>query len=475
MARFATLKACGEILARYREVAAHAWRNRKLNPQPDYARGEAQFLPAALALQETPPPAAPRVAMWLIMSLAAIALTWAILGQIDIVASAPGKVVPDDRSKLIQSVETATVTAIHVTDGQAVKAGDKLIELDATLATAERDKLAGELGLARLQVARGEALLDALRGGAVPALANIPGVAPEREAEARRQLQGQVEEYLAKRARFQAEIDRRQAEIETARKLVARLEQTAPIAARRAADYKDLMEKNFISQHGYLEREQTRIEQESELALQKNRINELEAALRESRNQSAAYTAELRRVTLESIQDGQQKIAAATQDHLKADSRSRQMTLTAPVDGVVQQLATHTIGGVVTPAQPIMVVVPSQASVEIEALLENRDIAFVRPGQLAEIKIDAFPYTKYGTLPGRVVTVSRDAAQDEKRGLVFPVVIKLERTAIRVDDKDIRITPGMAVSAEIKTGKRRVIEYFLSPLMEYSSESLRER
>ena len=151
------------------------------------------------------------------------------------------------------------------------------------------------------------------------------------------------------------------------------------------------------------------------------------------------------------------------------------MTLTAPVDGVVQQLAIHTIGGVVTPAQALLALVPRENALEVEAVLENKDIGFVYAGQDATVKLETFLFTRYGTIPGKVRVVSNDAANDEKRGLIYPVRVQLARTTMQIENKTVNLSPGMAATVEIKTGTRRVIEYFLSPLLQYANESLRER
>ncbi|BBA32640.1 HlyD family secretion protein [Methylocaldum marinum] len=151
------------------------------------------------------------------------------------------------------------------------------------------------------------------------------------------------------------------------------------------------------------------------------------------------------------------------------------MTLAAPVDGVVQQLAVHTVGGVVTPAQPLLVIVPRDNPLEVEAFIQNKDIGFVNAGQEAEVKIETFPFTKYGTIPAKVMQVSNDAIQDEKRGLIYAARVALSHATMVVEEKAVNLTPGMAVTVEIKTGKRRLIEYFLSPLLQYEDESLRER
>ena len=151
------------------------------------------------------------------------------------------------------------------------------------------------------------------------------------------------------------------------------------------------------------------------------------------------------------------------------------MQLRAPVAGTVQQLAVHTVGGVVTPAQPLLAVVPSEDGLEIEATVLNKDIGFVRPGQRATVKIDSFPYTRYGYLEASVESVSHDAAQDEKAGLVFPARVKLASAVLQVDGTAVQLSPGMSLNVEIKTGRRRLIDYLLSPLQSHAQESLRER
>jgi len=142
---------------------------------------------------------------------------------------------------------------------------------------------------------------------------------------------------------------------------------------------------------------------------------------------------------------------------------------------VVQQLAVHTLGGVVTPAQQLMVIVPENKELELDTLLLNKDVGFVLPVQPVEVKVDSFPYTCYGTLQSEVKHVSRDAIDDPKQGLVFPARIRLFNDTLTVDGKPVRLSAGISVNVEIKTGRRRVIDYLLSPLQQYQSEAMRER
>ena len=468
-------QAFADLFKRYAKIFRHAWSQRSETDTPALQAHEAQFLPAALALRDTPVHPAPRITLWLIIAFAVIAVLWATFGRIDVVATAVGKIIPNDRTKVIQPMETAVVKAIHVRDGQAVTLGQVLIELDATTAAADSERLRNEALTARLEALRAEALLAALAGGRAPRLQALDGVDAGRLLAEQSQTTGQYQEYQARQLQLQAEIARRRAELQATQDQVVKLEQTAPIARQRAQDYQKLVKENFISQHGYLEREQARIEQEQDLASSRSKVAEIRAALMEAQQQQATLTAETRRQLLDQHNLAVQKAASLEQEWVKADQRGRLMYMTAPVAGTVQQLAVHTVGGVVTPAQPLMVIVPKDNVLEVEAMLPNKDIGFVNPGQDAEVKVETFPFTKYGTIHGTITQVSSDAIQDEKLGLIYSTRVKLARDTLRVENKTVRLTPGMAVTVEVKTGKRRVIEYFLSPLMQVTSESLRER
>lgn len=472
----ARLRACAlrALAARHLLCLRQAWAVRDQLDDGYLRRDEAEFLAGALALQKSPPPPAPRVAIGLLMTLALLAVLWAVIGQIDIVATAPGKLVPSGRSKPVQAIETASVKAIHVHDGETVRAGALLLELDATIPAADVDRIEGEFVAARLQALRARALLVAQAGDRLPAL-SAPGLPEARVREASRQAEGMLAEYRAKHARLRADIDRRESELRSTQEQVGKLERTLPMASRRAQDLKELSEGGFVSRHAWMEREQARLEQEGELATLKSRLSEIRAALRESHGQRESLIAEARRQWLDAAAEGEQKAAALQQELLKARARKRLTEIRAPIDGTVQQLAVNTVGGVVTPAQALMLLVPERQSVEVDALLENKDVGFVRPGQDVELKVEAFPHTRFGTIPAKIVHVSRDAVNDEQRGLAYQVKIRPARAVMEVEGRLLPLHPGMAVVAEIKTGKRRVIEYFLSPLLEHTSESLRER
>jgi hemolysin D len=296
-----------------------------------------------------------------------------------------------------------------------------------------------------------------------------------RQSELDEQLQAEWLDISAKLARLGAEHARRQAEIATVRELIAKLEATLPIAKAREADFKSLTDQGFISAHAGQDRTRERIEQERDLATQQARLVEAQSTLTESDQTRIAYTAEALRLLSERHTQANLKRQQLIQELGKNEQRSRLTQLTAAVAGTVQQVAVHTEGGVVTPAQVLMIIVPKDAEVTAEVTVDNKDIGFVNAGDAAQIKLETFPFTRYGTIDARVKSVTADAVNDEKKGAIFPATLTLGKATIDIDGKRINLSPGMNVTAEIKTGKRRVIEYLLSPVQRAMKESLGER
>ncbi|MBT2335582.1 HlyD family type I secretion periplasmic adaptor subunit [Variovorax paradoxus] len=469
-----------ELLGRYRAVFRAAWQHRHELAGPRRLSDEAAFLPAALSLQDTPVHPAPRRLAFALIALFLIALTWAIFGQVDIVAVAPGRIIVSERTKVIQPLEVSVVKRVLVKDGDHVEAGQALVELDPTTANADKTSIDEQLKSAQSEVLRTRALLQALNAPTTPRAPELGKSLPNGWTEVdltatRAQLSDEWSDITAKLAKAASEINRRQAEIATVREMVAKLETTVPIAKQREADFHQLANQGFMSSHANQDRTRERIELERDLATQRARLAEANATLRESENTKAAYIAETKHSLRTREAAAELKRQQGTQDLAKAGQRERLTTLKAPVPGTVQQLAAHTEGGVVTEAQPLMVIVPDGAQVTAEVTLENKDIGFVSPTQDAAIKLETFPYTRYGTVNATVKTVTADAVNDEKRGAIFPVTLSLSSTTIDVDGKPIKLSPGMNLTAEIKTGKRRVIEFLLSPVQRATSESLRER
>lgn len=440
------LQAARELWQRYTAIFGHFWKIRRELSGGLFRPQEAEFMPAALAIQEKPVSKSVLLTSRLILAMVVFIFVWACIGKMDIVVNATGKVIASDYTKSIASVEVAAVRALYVHEGQSVKAGDVLLELDSSSADAEDSKASGITMEARLQVARSQALIDAIDTLQPPKLSRPAGVSDAQWLAAPGQLSSQYRDFRSKVDRLDGEI--------------ARYRSTLPLAAQRASDYLLLSKTQDVSHHAWLEKEQARAD--------------LEGQLTDARHQRAALVSQTRKEAWDALTEGRKAAAANLQDAQRAQEHSKLLKLLAPVDGTVQQLTVHTVGGVVPAAQPLMLIVPAQHQLEIEAFIENKDVGFVRVGQRAAVKIDAFDYTKYGTLQAKVTHVSRDAIQDEKKGLLYSTKVLLDQTSLSGDGK-LPVSVGMSVNVEMKTGERRVIEYFLSPLLQYKRESLSER
>jgi len=461
-------------LARLQDHAGKAYRRleknldtvRRLIPANDDL-AETQFLPAALELIETPPSPAGRGLLYTICALFVIALSWSVLGKVDLVATAPGKIIPGGKVKVIQPLEIGIVSRIDVTEGQTVKAGDLLVEIDPTGSRAEAQRLSQELIENQVEAARlsatareGTSIDDAEKEflGAVP-----PQADPDLVERQRALLRSALSQQAAVLAGIDSDI--------------AKLNTTLPLIRQRAHMRRQLIREGYSSRMDASKEQQNLIENEQALVGDKQKREEA--------------VAKFSATTLTDLAGAQRKADDTEQQLIKAQDLAGHRTLTAPVDGVVQQLAIHTVGGVVTPAQELMVVVPQGATLEIEAMIRNGDIGFVREGQAAEIKLETFPFTRYGLLHGRVLNVSRDAVQAPKakgdaatenvnspppvQETSYTARISLDRDTMHVDGQDVPLTPGMAVTAEIKTGRQRIIDYLLDPLRRYRHDSFQER
>lgn len=433
---------------------------------------EREFLPAALEIQETPPSPIGRLITGVIILFFLTAIIWATLGKVDIIAVARGHIIPNGHSKVIQPLEIGTIRQIHVAEGDKVEQGQVLIELDAQTALADRQRLDQEIATLDDEINRLKQLESWLAQEPSQQQQEIDTGLPALQ---QRLLLSQWREYLARIDTLIKEQNKIEAEKAGIAQQVKKLVATLPILTRRAKNLQKLSSKKYLAEEQYLEMEQARLEMQHDLATNRKRTEELQEAIATIDSRIDQTEKEFRSQTLLQLQEAQQQRAALRQERIKAEQRVRAQTLKAPIPGVVQQLTVHTIGGVVTPAQQLMVIVPDGDNLEIEAMIENKDIGFLQEGQPAEVKIDAFPFTKYGIIDGRLTDISNDAVANENLGLIYKARVQMKSSEIQVDERRVKLNPGMTVAVEVKTGKRRVIEYFLAPLLRYRQESIRER
>jgi hemolysin D len=446
------------------------WRDyRKYIDDNEQFRLDRTYLPAVIEIQDSPPSPTSRYLLWGTFSFIGLALLWGTIGRIDIIATGQGKTVPTGRVKVIQPLQTAVVKAIYVQDGQNVKAGEKLVDLDVTMTGADAERARQDLTLTEADIAR----LQALHDGKMPAFP-VSLTTIDRGTEDNLFHQAR-QKHVAEMANLKQQLAQKKHEREEAQAEAARLSKTLPLVSERAASYSRLAKKGYVAKNQYVSIEEQRLQTQYDLQSQRAKVEETTAAIAGIEEQINATEAAFQHDTLNELNDKSQKRAGLAQDLAKAEELNRLQNLTSPIDGTVQELKVHTIGGVVTPAQELMKVVPHEDALEAEVMIPNRDIGFVHEGQPVRVKFEAYPFTKYGVIDGTVKKLSLDAIQDEKLGLLYVARIALNKTTLQVDDNEVSLTPGLSLTAEIKTGKRRIIDYFLSPIEEYGSESIRER
>jgi hemolysin D len=460
-------------------------------------RIELAFLPAALEVIDTPASPTARYTAAAIAAFFTAAVTWSILGHVDIIATAPGTVIPAGKTKTVQSLEAGVVKSILVQDGDHVRAGQTLVELDVVAAAAERDRYARDLRRARLDVAGLQALREAFAGGEpLDRFAPPAGLPPAEIDIERAAIVARHAGQREKLADLAQQVLEKEAEAGENAASISRLQALLPIAQQKRDLYRSLLNVQFTNRTAWLDAEAAYTDDQSQLLVQQRKTPEVLAQAESLRRQLAQARADYVKGVLQDLADAEQKQGDLEQQVAGAAHKAEQTVLTAPIDGTVQQLAIHTVGGVVTPAQPLMQVVPDGGPVLIEARVKNRDIGFVSPGQPVEVKVETFQFTQYGLLTGHVTDVSHDAVpeidhhskRDGKDGQKvedgdapepslsdYVAHVVLERTSLLVDGHEQNLAPGMAVTVETKTGRRSVIYFLLSPLVKVLKDTGRER
>lgn len=447
-----------------------AWRN-KVRPQEHY-----EFLPAYLELMERPPSPSARMTAAVVVCSVLITVIWAWFGQLDMHVVAPGELVLPSRSQEIQPYLASEVVAIHVRNGQAVKAGDPLLTLNSVGTQQELHLYQDKLVNQRLDTACYQALLnDDPQWKSVGPIAAAESQVAESRAYCLslwHHYQSEIAEADASLAKNDSDQAARRADIQVLKKLQENNQQ-------RLAAYRQLAASQAQSRDALLKYESEALSTERDLTRQVSELAVLKAERLSLNGRRSNFIARNRRDWHEKLKALINNLPDVEQGLEKALEHQRLQVLRAPLDGLVQKLAVYTIGGVVQPAQTLLLITPPDAAQRAEVRIENKDIGFIRPGEEVTIKVDAFPYSRYGTLQGTVLSLSRDAIPRERNeGMgaqsVFPAQIELQQNYITVDNQEVPLTAGMSIQANIKVGKRRVIDYVFSPIREYQAEAWRE-
>ena len=435
---------------------------------------EISFLPAAMEIVEQPISPTARTTTWVLLIGLLITFLWLTFGRIDVVASAQGRLIPVDNVKIIQSAEAGVVRAILVRDGQHVRKGQTLIELDPTISTAEAAQAERALETAELDAARARAMLSVLNGQKFAFAAPV-GTAPYVVVNQAALARAQLDDILANAATHAADRQAAAAARSEARVQATKLTETLPLLDEQIAANEQLLVKGYVSKLKVIEMRRQRLSavRDRDIALETS--SRATAQMVAADSQMVQSRAEARSKVLEDLIKAEADARLRREELIKARQRSSLQRLKSPVDGTVAQLIIHTVGGVVEAAKPIMVVVPRSGLIVAEVKVLNKDVGFVRVGQPAALKLEAFPFTRYGTIAGRVLNVGSDSIEDDKLGLVYTARVSLKLGSIKRDGERIALVPGMAGTVDIRTGSRTIASYLISPINEARLDAGRER
>jgi HlyD family secretion protein len=445
------------------------------------------FLPAIVRLQEAPPNPLGRQVLWVTLAFIAALVLWATVGKLDIVAVAEGKLVPDTYLKIVQPTDSGVVKEILVKEGEPVKSGQVLMRMDTTLSDSDLKALTADYQNKRIALRR----IDA----------QLAGAPFTRRAEEPAELFAQVfAQYAANRRAYEsalaqerALLDKAKNDLRTAEQVQTKLLQVLPHYREQEAAFEKLARDGFAGKLMFTDKQRERIEREQDLRAQESVIASARSTIEQEEQKIVQITADYRRALQTERVDVATQAEKAGQELAKQEHRHEYLELKAPQDGVVKDLATHTIGTVTSPGTILMTLVPKDEILRAEVWVKNDDIGFVREGQPARVKLAAFTFQKYGMLDGEVSHVSADSAeqgaapgagasgqgQSQTKGgpapLAYRTLVNLRNQFLEADGRKYGLAPGMQVSAEIHLGTRTVLEYLLSPVTKAFHEAARER
>jgi hemolysin D len=441
------------------------------------------FAPEILAIQARPPSPLPRFLLYTALALFAILLTWSLVARLDIVASAPGKLIPQTYVKIVQPADAGVIKEILIREGDRVKAGQVLLRMDTTVSQADLAIATKDIEVRQLQLRRIEAEMTGKR------MTTVAGESAERLAEVEAQAAGKHRAYQDA-LRVEAGVhDQAQSELESAEAQVVKLEQLLPIYREEETSLARLSEQGLVPRFQYSDKQRTRIETEQDLASQRRTVGSQRSKLAQSASRLAQITSEYRQQLLSERVEAQTALDRAAQELAKQEHRGRLSELRAPQDGIIKDVATYTEGAVVNSGTVLMSLVPVDDAMVAEVMIKNDDVGFVRVGQTVKIKLAAYPFQKYGMIEGTVERISADASEpdpqarrnpdegDDEQATLSPykAIVRLERQTLGSGGDELPITAGMRVVAELKEGERTVMEYLLSPVRKVANEAGRER
>ncbi|MDD4950828.1 HlyD family type I secretion periplasmic adaptor subunit [Sulfuricurvum sp.] len=433
-----------------------------------HTKDKHEFTPLLVEIEERPTSPLGRSLLWSLFAFLTISLLWLFLAKIDVVVSARGKVVPVGEIKTLQPVETGVIGSILVKEGQSVKKGEVLMEIDPSVTQSDLESKQKNLSLLELEIERLDAQINDRTFHPSSKCQETSAIATQQMMYTSGKLA-----YDQQRQVLQEQIRQNDEATEAAKADSSRLKQLLGSAKDHEARLKEVLD--IIAKKEYEDAKNQRIEYQEQLTMKEHVIAQSQGKLNELNQQLHLVTQEYRNKLLTDLTQKSKEATSLRTEVETTQFRNAKQQIIAPVDGYIGKLLVHTVGGVVTPAEKLVTIIPKGVPLIIQATVLNQDIGFITKEMESAIKIDTFDFQKYGLLHGTVKHIADDAIEDEKLGPVYEITIDPKETTLRVEGKELTINPGMSVTAELKVGKRRVIEFFIYPMIKYLDEGLSVR
>ena len=446
-----------------------SWKNKK--EKSNKKNGTEYF---ELHTGQKKPPVTARTLGYILLMIPVIALLWSVLAEVDVNVDAVGTLVPKGRTKVIQPAEAGVVRTIYVQNGDRVKAGALLVELDASIATSEYALLVQESDRAKAQLSILQALLqnvdDPLSRWTPPADMTENDQQIYRHALLTRS--GNQREKIAGIAQEGQAI---KAEIITIETNISKIKASLPLLQERYESKKTLNDRGLGIKDELLELEERLLSQNEEIKVQNARLQELKEKLLSNQSVSRQAQSDFELALSGEIIETKAALRTAEASLPSSRYKKEQARIIAPVDGIIEQSILRAPGQVVQAAEQIMLIVPESDILEAEIKLVNKDVGFIEINQPVDIRIDTFQFTKYGSIQGKIKDIASDSIEDPDMGFIYTTRVSMERDFMEVEGRKIPLSSGMSITVAIKIGKRRVIEFLLAPLLRYKENAFRER
>ena len=435
---------------------------------------ETEFLPAILEVTESPPSPVGRLVLWSVLALVVAAVVWGFVGHINEVSVAKGTVIPSGQAKTVQVKNKGIVQEILVKEGDVVEEGQVLVLLDPTSTGADMASLKKRLAYYKLDIAR---LTAELSGEPF-----IPTSDPDLEASdlaAEIALyQSRTNDYQTQKRAAQEIVDQKVARLAAAQATYEKYARGLEIAQDKEQRLESLVAESAISEFQLLEQRSQRIEYEKNAQAELDTITSTRGEIAEAQSRLANVDASYRKDVMTAMVASKKELYSVEEALKKAEEDARLATVISPASGKVYNLSIHTVGGIVTDAQPLMMIVPNDAPLEFEVYADNKDIGFIKVGQDAEVKVSTFNFQKYGMVDAKVEEIAATAVSnlnDPEKNEKFKLLLRPVKNNVEVEGQPMELTPGMNVNAEIKIKEKRIIDFFLDPFRRYRHEALHER